>query len=323
MSAGRVADVRSEGVLLRRSLLGAAVGMAALQAAGAAPPRRTHALLVGAAQVSALPRRLWLRGPDHDVDLMRAALLERGVAAPHITTLAGGPAGAAVDGPPTAARIRAAMADLLGRIAPGDTVLLHLSGHGVRLPRPPGTSRPEADGWDEAFLPVDVLPWDAAQQRLPNALRDDDIGDWFDALVDAGARVWAIFDTCHAAGMARSEGRDFTRQRGVAGAELGIPAGPAFRLKALPPVRPIPLRLDGRVLAFAARAHETTHEEWLPRGGARARVHGIFTWSVVEALRRGVADAASLRSAVAQAYQRDGRVLPVPQVLGEGVLPRF
>lgn len=310
----------------RRALLGTATAMVGLRAAGWSASPRTHALLIGAAEVAALPRRLWLRGPDHDVNLMRAALLERGLAPRQITTLAGRHA-EACDGPPTAARIRAAMADLLARATPGDTVLLHLSGHGVQWPQPPGASRTEADGWDEAFLPVDVRPWDAAQQSLPNALLDDHIGEWFDTLVDAGARVWAFFDTCHAAGMARSEGRDYTRQRGVAAAELGIPAGRPSRLsrgsKLLPTERPTPPRLDGRVLAFAARSHENTHEEWLPRGAARARLHGIFTWSVVEALRRGVADAASLRSAVAQNYQRDGRLLPVPQVLGEGVLPRF
>lgn len=64
----------------------------------------------------------------------------------------------------------------------------------------------------------------------------------------------------------------------------------------LPTERPTPQRLDGRVLAFATRSRENTHKQWRPRGAARTRMHGIFTWSMVEALRRGVADAASLRS---------------------------
>ena len=90
------------------------------------------------------------------------------------------------------------------------------------------------------------------------------------------------------------------------------------------PSPPMAARQDGRVLAYAARAHEATGEEWLPRGAglARARMHGVFSHAVAQALLQGVADAAALREALRRHYQQEGRLAPTPQVLGEGWLAR-
>lgn len=311
----------------------AAVPTAVPAAVPAAVDGGFHALLVGVTRVAALPPRLWLHGPGNDVLLMRQALLSRGVAAGQIVVLAEGPAASLATSAPTRAAIGKAMAALLAAARPGDTVVLHLAGHGTQVPQRPDAQFPEPDGLDEAFLTADTQPWDATARQLPNALLDDDIGAWIDALVNRGAKVWAVFDTCHAAGMSRgdSSGR---RWRSVTGAELGVPAAwagdghprrpePAARPLPLPlplpaPPRTAPARDDGRVLAFAARGHEATAEEWLPRGAGllRARMYGVFSHAVASSLLAGHSDLAGLRNAVQLRYAQDGRAIPVPTFIG-------
>ena len=283
----------------------------------------TRALLVGVGQVAALPRRLWLRGPANDVLLMRQALQERGVDEADIICLgAAEPAGKPSPATHLAshARITAAMHTLLSRTRAGDQVVLHLAGHGVQVPqRPPlkpGTA-PELDGLDEVFLCADTQAWDSNNGRLPGGLYDDDMDDWMGALVARGACVLAIFDTCHASGLHRDR-RGLTRQRGIAAAELGVPSGPSTPPRQAAAAKP--QDLQGRVLAFAARSHEGTPEEWLPKRSPQAQVHGVFTYAVVQALRNGVADAAALRRSVAGQYLSAGRESPTPSVLGGGAL---
>lgn len=278
----------------------------------------THALLIGVSRVDALPRRLWLQGPGNDVALMREALRARGVADERIVVLADGVPAAA--GRPTREAISAALAALQRRVQRGDHVVLHLAGHGAQVPQRPGATEP--DGLDEVFLTADVRPWDAAAGRLPQALYDDDVGDWIDALADRGATVLAVFDTCHAAGLSRDQGRG-TRTRAVAAAELGVPPHPLPGPGA--PATAPPRRHDARVLALAARAHESTGEEWLPRGAglARARMHGVFSHAVAQALLAGTGSPQALLQAVRERYALDRRESPVPQVMGGGstVLP--
>lgn len=283
-----------------------------------------HALLVGVSRIEALPRRLWLRGPDNDVTAMRQALLARGFTPERITVLADGAAAAVAR--PTRAAIETAMQAIVQRVQRGDLVVLHLAGHGAQVPQPAGAPHPEPDGLDEVFLTADTQAWDGERQRLPQALVDDEIGTWMDALVDRGAQVFAVFDTCHSAGMSRSDS-GAQRVRSVAALELGVPTAltppsPAPRPgRAFAPATPP--RTDGRVLAFAARAHESTLEEWLPRGAglAKARLQGVFTHAVVQALANGAATPQDLGDAVQRQYRQDGRLAPVPQVLGQGRLP--
>lgn len=284
-----------------------------------------HALLIGVTRIEALPQRLWLRGPDNDVAAMRQALLARGFAAERIAVLADGVV--AAQARPTRAAIETALQTLMQRVQRGDQVVLHWAGHGVQVPQPADTPTPEPDGLDEVFLTADTRPWDAQRQRLPQAIVDDEIGAWMDALVDLGAQVFAVFDSCHSAGMGRSDGGR-QRVRSVAALELGVPAAlnPAStkpRSGAAAKGPTVPPRTDGRVLAFAARAHESTLEEWLPRGAglAKARLQGVFTHAVVQALAGGAGTPQELRESVLQQYRRDGRASPVPQVTGEGRLP--
>ncbi|OGA98163.1 MAG: hypothetical protein A3E25_11720 [Burkholderiales bacterium RIFCSPHIGHO2_12_FULL_69_20] len=297
----------------------AALAAAMLTLAGPAALAAQHALLIGVDRVAALPQRLWLQGTANDVTAMRQALLARGVAPAHITVLADH--APAASGRATRAAVDAALTALLARVRPGDGVWLHFAGHGVQVPQAPGAARAEPDGLDEVFLTVDAQPWDAASARLPRALYDDEIDRWIDALVDRGATVSAVFDTCHAAGLSRSAA-PVLHPRRVAADELGVPqalaARPAVVSASASASSSTTPRSDGRVLMFAARAHELTGEQRLPwaGGGGTARVQGIFTHAVSQALAAGARDAAAMRSALRLQYQRAGRQSPVPQVLG-------
>jgi uncharacterized caspase-like protein len=227
-----------------------------------------RALLIGVADYPALPKRLWLRGPINDVALMRSTLIHRGMDPDAIQVLVSRAGGSSE---PTLANIQQALETLKRQSQPGDRVVLYFAGHGSQQPQPAnhGTRPAEPDGLDEVFLPADVRRWDGSgtTEAIPNALLDDDIGEWMDAVVDKGAHVFAVFDTCHAGGMARGSGA--TRWRSVAAAELGLrPRGSQPRTPAA--AAPSPNRIDGRTLVFAARAHELTGEEWMPRN-ARPR----------------------------------------------------
>lgn len=303
---------------VRRALRAACIGLLAMLMLPAAWAE-SHALLIGVNEVGVLPPRLRLRGPANDVVLMRQALIDRGVPAQHITLLAQRtPLATAA---PTYAEVLQAMDRTAAAVQPGDTVVLHLAGHGVQVP-PAAAGAAEPDGLEEVFLLQDSGSWDATRGELPKVLRDDDIGAWIDRLVDRGARVFAIFDSCHAAGLAR-EPAPYARWRSVAGAELGVPAPPAQEVRsARQTLAHRPHRTDGRVLAYAARGHELAGEEWLPKGSSlsRARVQGVFSFEVASALLAGARTSSDLSAALRERYAAARRLSPTPLVAGDGPL---
>ena len=106
---------------------------------------------------------------------------------------------------PTLAGIRAAFENLRQKIAPGDFVYLHFSGHGSQAPaRHP---EQELDGLDELFLPADIGPWNDSVGEVTNALVDDEIGTLINGLRKRGASVWAVFDSCHSGTVTRGLGK--------------------------------------------------------------------------------------------------------------------
>lgn len=315
---------------------------AALLWAAVAAQAAPQALLVGVSGYPSLPEARRLRGPRNDVPLMREALLRAGMPADGIRMLADGVPGSAAL--PTRGAILAGMDALAAHSQPGDWVVVYFSGHGSQQPQPPlspGSTRyREPDGLDEIFLPYDIGHWDGRLGAVQGALVDDDIGTALDAISARGARVWAIFDTCHAGDMARTwhPAQPGTVYRTVPPEALGVPAfkaAPAASRRALP--SPAASALDtpgaGRVVFYASHPDEPAAEEPLPeplpglsplppagRPTAALKVYGYFTYLVAQELgrlgRQPIATLGTLAERVAQRYASR----PYPTPLFEGNL---
>lgn len=298
-----------------------ALGLAGLGlcAAPAASAQRgmDSALLIGVSRYPALPQRLWLHGPDNDVSLLRELLLSQGMAAGRLQALSGAP---------TRSEILAAMERLHQQARAGERLLFYFSGHGSQ--QPAGAPELEPDGLDEVLLPADVRAWQGvgATERIANAILDDEIGAWIDRLVDRGAQVWAVFDTCHAGGMARGESSETgpgPRVRALHPAELGLSSlrQPASETAARPREAAARARSDGRTLLFAGRSHERVREEWMPKGGSLAatRLHGVFTWHLAQLIKQeGWQEGEQLIENLRRRFLAEQRLSPTPMMLGQG-----
>lgn len=304
--------------------------------AGAVPLQAApQALLVGVSGYPSLPEARRLRGPRNDVPLMRDALLRAGMSAAGVTLLADGVPGSRAL--PTRQAILSAMADLAARATPGDWVVVYFSGHGSQQPQPrlpagSGAHR-EPDGLDEIFLPYDIGDWDGRAGGVRGALVDDEIGAALAAITARGARVWAIFDTCHAGDMARSwqGAAPGVSHRNVPPDALGVPATAG----ALPSPRRTPTAPPGGAVVFyAAQPDEPALEEPLPEAGAagapgsgaQRRVHGYFTWLIAQALAqqggaaRDPAQPGTTLAALARRVAQGYASRPFPTPLFEGNL---
>ena len=100
----------------------------------------TYALLVGVSGYPSLAESRRLRGPANDVQLMRAALIQQGVASNAITTLADGVKGS--QALPTRQNILAGMRVLATQAKPGDWAIVYFSGHGSQQPQPAASKLP-------------------------------------------------------------------------------------------------------------------------------------------------------------------------------------
>lgn len=278
----------------------AAVLLALLSGGVRAEPR---ALLVGVSNYTGFPgdERMQLEGPPNDVRLLRTLLERRGVAPGAVQVLADRVPGATA---PTRQAILGALDRLVERTQAGDFVFLYFAGHGSQMPANPDTPEgaAETDGLHEIFLPADTGRWNPATRRVDNAIADHELVKRLDALIAKDAFVWAVFDACHAATLMRGVADGAIRYRHVSPTALGVPpallAGAPRDLQA--PALPGPLRAGGArvrgegsaargafVAFYAAQTTQTTPEMPLPGEGHERAVHGLFTFSLAEALSAG------------------------------------
>lgn len=254
-----------------------------------------HALLIGVSEYPRLPARHHLQGPANDVRLMRAILPEHGFAPERIAVLADGVENSGAL--PTGAAIRKAFAALIEAVGEGDFVYLHFSGHGAQQPVTEATAAGEPDGLDELFLPRDTGRWDPATRRIENALLDDEIGVFIQALNDRGAFVWAVFDTCHAATLTRAHPEAHWRVRRVSMDDLGVPQAARERHRryrgTAPDERPrrVADRFDASaaearfVAFFGSHSNQEAPELNLPSGQRPPVVQGLLTYTLASALQ--------------------------------------
>lgn len=249
-----------------------------------------HALVVGVSNYPNLSEKLQLKGPENDVELVRDYLMQRGFSRDAIKVL-NEKAGEA--GWPNRENIMSQLAQLAKVAKAGDFVYVHLAGHGSQMPTESGRpTAKEPDGLDEIFLPRDIGVWDGSKGKLPNAIRDDELGVAFTEIRKKGAFLWAVFDNCHSGGITRAASvaiSDGVRDRQVAPAQLGIPEGvlkAAGTIDPSRPVEPVAVLVDsakddpnwGRYVYFyAAQASQTTPEMNLPAGADDRKPYGLFT----------------------------------------------
>jgi hypothetical protein len=301
------------------------------QAGPAAPAGDSsrHALLVGCTKYQNLIDRWQLRGPGNDVALVRRLLMERfGFPAANIVALV---EDAGADNRPTRANIEREFRRLAKTVKPGDQVLILFAGHGSQQPDqdPPDPNDPEPDGLDEIFLPADCGKWDGSKGSVGNAVVDDELRTWTQAILDRQASVVAIFDVCHSGTMMRGVGDEVSRQ--IAADQL-IPREVLARVEQRAQARmeksrggaeessPFTLTAQTPALAaiYAAQPTEETPEKPLPSGAADARVHGVLTYTLCQILTQASTPLtyAELVQRVQAQYIAMGRTGPTPLVEG-------
>ena len=258
-----------------------------LAGAGHADPVRV--LLVGvtdyAPEVTELAPAL--NGPGNDVALMLDVFRQSGIADDSISVLTDRAdalpedwAGGAKR--PTRAAILGHLDDLARSAVSGSEIAIFLAGHGAQVPAAdPGS---EADGLDEVFLPVDFEL--RGRKDFGNLIRDDEIGARIDAMLERGAHVWLIADTCHSGSLRRSDGADAVPRY------VDLSFGTVHPPSASEPIIDLsePARL-GRapgsfVGFFAAKAGSLAFETRRP---GTDEAHGLLTMSLATGLRKGTA----------------------------------
>lgn len=303
-----------------------------------------YALMVGVSEYPALGPNDQLRGPKNDVALMKEVLAGRGLDPAHIRILADGIEGAEL---PIRAAILKALRDLAERMGEGDRLYLHLSGHATQQPNGQLDTDYEPDGLDEVFLPRDVTSWDPRGATIENGIVDDEIGELIGRLLDKGAFVWLMADTCNAGTILRGASPKRIGYRGIDPGSLGVPSAPggaergsegwqAASFGVEIPARPGTRRgidagggsdagehpTGGYVAYYAARAGEPEPEMPLPEAAEGARWHGLLTYRLADALsatqrQGGMMTYRLLGERIRHGYR--GRFSPTPLFEGTGL----
>lgn len=277
------------------------------------PLTQARALLVGVSRYPNLPPGLHLEGPDNDVKMLSVLLKERfGIPEGNVVVLS---ESAGPDFLPTRARIEQAFADLAKQAQQGEQVFILIAGHGSQQPDQDGDER---DGLDEIFLPRDVGTWNGQKGSIENAIVDDELGVWLQAIRDKGARIFFIADTCHSGTISRG---DSAIARNVRAADLGIPAdaiaaaverasqtargGPAANTNpessSSVDISAADKTTEGGFIAlYAAHPHELTYEEVLPKKSGQR--HGWLSWALGKALSESAENRLTYRELVQRVH---------------------
>ncbi|WP_245232362.1 caspase family protein [Thiorhodococcus minor] len=174
--------------------MGHAVVLLALLATGPLAYAGQHALLIGIsdyARAGLTP----LPGALTDVAMMRDVLHDRlGFRPEEIKVL--------TDEEATHAGIRRAFAGLAERVAPGDFVYIHYSGHGSLLADQSGEG--ERGGQDQTWVPYGARTSFAVGLNRYDIL-DDEINAWLAPIVGKASALVYVADACHSATNTRGE----------------------------------------------------------------------------------------------------------------------
>ena len=131
----------------------------------------------------------------NDVPLIKNTLLSQGFEEGNILILQ--------DEEATKQRILTALNDLNKKIAPGDIVVIHYSGHGQQIF---DDNSEEIDGLDEALVPIDAWVKYTHNYQGENHIRDDEIGNIlanFRNSLGGDGQLLMLLDSCHSGSSTR------------------------------------------------------------------------------------------------------------------------
>ncbi len=250
---------------MKRSLFAACILLVAA-GADAQPPVHRRALLIGindytASRLGKPPSattqqdRDWLNlnGAVNDVAMLQEMLtLLYGVDRRDIVTL--------TDQAATRAAILQGLENLATNASKDNVLLFYFAGHGSQVKN---SLSDERDKMDESIVPAD--------SRLGvRDIRDKVLREYFNRMVDRGARLTIILDNCHSGSGARGLPTG-ARPRGIKPDYDDV----ADRAK---PQRP------ERNGALVLSATEDFDKAWETRD-AEGKFHGVFTWAWIRAMR--------------------------------------
>ncbi|MFG1841839.1 caspase domain-containing protein [Micromonospora sp. NPDC049175] len=155
--------------------------------------------------------------------------------------------------------------DHLGQAGPGDTALFWFSGHGSRAKVPDGLWHLEPSGTMQTLLCHDSRHGDVAD------LWDKELSLLLSGIAVTGCHVVVVADSCHSFGVTRDTIRAVPPLTTAPKIDSLLPE--LRRLAALPPVEHVELA--------ACASAESAVETW-----ADGEEHGLFSWSLVSAMRR-------------------------------------
>jgi hypothetical protein len=246
--------------------------------------RNVHGLLVGCTAYDHLAPARHLKGPMNDVRLIRRLLIEKfNFAAGQIVSLV---EDSGDDARPTRKNIEREFKRLAEKARANDRVVILLSGHGSRQPSDPGDREDiEPDGLDEVFCPADVARLSAADGgKIENAIIDDELKQWLEAISNTGASVWFIADSCHSGTVSRSDDvrRGFDARELLSVAERGKAkyTGATRGTGDEPLAMEVPASAKGAFVAlYASQPNQETYEATFD--GTR---YGLLTYSLCHVL---------------------------------------
>jgi uncharacterized caspase-like protein len=167
----------------------------------------------------------------------------------------------------------------------GETFLFYFSGHGSQIADRSGE---ESDRYDEA-----ICPWDAQGGNPGTFISDDTLALWLAPVVDTGAHVIVIVDSCFGGGMAQVQGaqvKSIPNPRVPPGAKARRHFGQGLMEKLNGKGKPLPVPSEDlagqNCVALMACAEKELSYEY---GGSIQ--HGIFTSYLLDGLAAGLADA--------------------------------
>jgi hypothetical protein len=249
-----------------------------------------YALIVGVGTYPLLGERARLRGPGNDVSLTRAMLLKKGFSASNVIVLSDAVTTGGAQ--PTRASILASFETVIAKAKPGDFVFFLYSGHGSQEPRVERAGgRIAVTGMRQIILPMDAGSWDDATGKVRNTLDDEELTAMLERLLAKGAFVWSVFDSCHSATLMRGMAGDDVRYRRISPDDLGVPRDLGRGQSIVPVAAPLQRAYKGNlpsqggyVSFYAAQTNETTPDLGMPPDASPRRFHGLFIYTIVEAL---------------------------------------